>query len=177
MAPFTGSGLATGGISSAENSVNSSRRRTPKRMAHRRSQKTGHVDRSLFLLPGARVCAGSARRMGGFGALDGGFERADQGGAGGTEQVAVMEGELAEEAFAERGDADQHDAAVGTATGAADEMARFEAIEQLDETVMLQLEALGEVADRGLARGRSAFDGEKELVPLEGAVARVSELV
>ena len=72
-----------------------------------------------------------------------------------------MEGELVEQAFAGRGEAKQNDAAVGAATNPADQEARFEAIEQFDEAVMLQLEAFGEEADRGFARGRSALQAAR----------------
>jgi hypothetical protein len=93
-----------------------------------------------------------------------------------------MEGELAQDALAARGDADQDDAAIGAAADAANQTSRFEAVEQLDEAVMLQMETLGEVADRGLAIGRSALDGEEQLVVLRletggasGLLAQIQE--
>jgi len=77
-----------------------------------------------------------------------------------------MEGKLAQEPFAARGDAHQDYTTVRAAADAAHEAARFEAVEQLDEAVMLQMESLGEVADRGFVGPWSALHGEKQLVVL-----------
>ena len=93
-----------------------------------------------------------------------------------------MEGELTQQTLAAWRDADQNDAAIVAPADAADEAARFKTVEQFDQAVVLELEALGEVADGGFAGRRSALDGEKQLVVLRletggacGLLAEVQE--
>jgi cytochrome c peroxidase len=84
-------------------------------------------------------------------------ESLDQSRAGCSELVTMRKREAFEEAFTARTDSQQNFARIGMATGAFEQSLRFEAAAQFDRTVVADLQALGEHADRGGQRGRQSF--------------------
>jgi hypothetical protein len=96
------------------------------------------------------------------------FERRDQCGTALAQLVDVLGGEFLQNPLAVAGEGDYHLTAVALVLEALDKSVPDHAVDQFDCTVMADLQALGEVSDRGTLSRVTAesFGGQKKLVML-----------
>jgi hypothetical protein len=94
------------------------------------------------------------------------LERADEAGAQLAELAGVVGGEGVEEAAAFAGDAEENAAAVCGVVGAEEEALGDGAIDELDDGVVAEAQALGGVGDGGEGARGGSCDLEEELVLL-----------
>jgi len=114
----------------------------------------------------ARAAARGVRCGEAAGAANDGAESADEIGAVGAQFGEVMAGEAGENAAASRSNADGDAPAVSGMAEAAGEAPAFEAVDEFDGGVVIEEEALGELADGGFGASAAGGDHHQHLVLL-----------
>jgi len=105
------------------------------------------------------------------------FERGNEFGAALVELCGVVFGELVEETVAGGGEPEQDAAAVFGVGRAGEQASGLAALGELDDAVMAEAEAFGDIGDGGEGVGGGSGDLEEELVLLGGKAAGLQALL